>query len=396
MENEAPLKVSVWERTSVQCLLRNKQSGGYYARFTVSGKQKWIALDTDVFTVAKLRLGDKKAEVEKQRGSVVNVDTGKANMGEIITVYLARTRANPDFKPATIKARETALKKLTKTWPGFAMLEPSQVTPPAIYDWVSRFKTEGTNYVPPGAKTALKGNSATSVNRAVDTLRRLMDIALEKGQIHGNPVHVKPPTGRLKKKVKTPKLNLPSRAQIEKMLHAMENNGAAGGWGREAADMCRFLIFTGARISEAGLSVWGHVDWSRGQMLILGTKTDSSERFIPLFPALRKLLKSIMTRRKSAAHYAPSRKADLRDTDRILRLSECQKSIDSACIRAGVPRVTHHDFRHLFATICIESGVDIPTVAGWLGHNDGGVLAMQTYGHLRREHSQKAAKKVKF
>jgi hypothetical protein len=44
----------------------------------------------------------------------------------------------------------------------------------------------------------------------------------------------------------------------------------------------------------------------------------------------------------------------------------------------------------------IESGVDIPTVARWLGHKDGGALAMKTYGHLRNEHSQQMAQKVKF
>ena len=250
--------------------------------------------------------------------------------------------------------------------------------------------------MPPGAKTTIKGNSATSVNRAVDTLRRLMDIAVEKGQIHGNPALVKPTTGRLKKAVKTPKLNLPSKADIETMLHAIENNGSAGGWGMEAADLCRFLTYTGARVSEAAHSVWGHVDWEREQMLILGTKTESSERFIPLFPALKKLLRTIMVRRKKAARYALGGRADLSPTDRILRLSECQRSIDSACAKTGVTRVTHHNFRHLFATICIESGVDIPTVAGSMGHKDGGVLAMKTYGHLRREHSQAAARKVRF
>ena len=396
MKKSAPEQKTVWERTSVQCLLRNRQSGNYYARLTLFGKQKWISLETDVLTVAKLRLGDKKAEIDKQRGTVAHVEAGKATMGELIETYLARTRANPDFKPATIAARETALKKLTKTWKGIELLEPKAITPPSIFEWISRFKTEGTNFTPNGAKKALKGNSATSVNRAVDTLRRLMDIAIEQGQIHANPVLVRPPTGRLKKKVQQKKLVLPSMAQVEKMLHAMENNGAAGGWGQEAADFCRFLTFTGARLNEAAQSIWEHIDWEREQMLIMGTKTESSERFIPLFPALNQLLQKIIARRKSAARYAPDGKADIDPGDSILRLSECQKSIDSACARTGVPRVTHHDFRHLFATICIESGVDIPTVAGWLGHNDGGVLAMKTYGHLRQEHSKQAALKVNF
>jgi integrase len=59
-------------------------------------------------------------------------------------------------------------------------------------------------------------------------------------------------------------------------------------------------------------------------------------------------------------------------------------------------RITHHDLRHLFATHCIESGVDIPTVSRWLGHKDGGALAMKTYGHLRREHSIAQAQRVSF
>jgi integrase len=62
----------------------------------------------------------------------------------------------------------------------------------------------------------------------------------------------------------------------------------------------------------------------------------------------------------------------------------------------GAARITHHDLRHLFATRCIESGVDIPTVSRWLGHKDGGALAMKTYGHLRREHNIAQAQRVTF
>jgi hypothetical protein len=40
--------------------------------------------------------------------------------------------------------------------------------------------------------------------------------------------------------------------------------------------------------------------------------------------------------------------------------------------------------------------VDIPTVSRWLGHRDGGALAMRVYGHLRDDHSQSMAAKVKF
>ncbi len=79
-----------------------------------------------------------------------------------------------------------------------------------------------------------------------------------------------------------------------------------------------------------------------------------------------------------------------------MKVHECQKSMDRAAKIVGMERITHHDLRHLFATICIESGVDIPTVSRWLGHKDGGALAMKVYGHLRDEHSAAQAQRVRF
>jgi integrase len=75
---------------------------------------------------------------------------------------------------------------------------------------------------------------------------------------------------------------------------------------------------------------------------------------------------------------------------------ECQGVINTACTKLGIARFTHHDLRHLFATRCIESGVDIPTISRWLGHKDGGALAMKVYGQLCDSHSTAMAQKVRF
>jgi hypothetical protein len=77
----------------------------------------------------------------------------------------------------------------------------------------------------------LKGKSATSVNRAIDTLRRILDIALERGQIHVNPVSIKPAEGRLKKKVVAKKIILPCRDEARQVIAAIRKAGAYGGWG---------------------------------------------------------------------------------------------------------------------------------------------------------------------
>jgi integrase len=104
-----------------------------------------------------------------------------------------------------------------------------------------------------------------------------------------------------------------------------------------------------------------------------------------MIPEMRLLLEQIKAVRSGA-----------QSTDKVMKVRECQKAMNNAAERTGIAHITHHDLRHLFATRCIESGVDIPTVSRWLGHKDGGALAMKTYGHLRNEHSQAMAQKVKF
>lgn len=86
----------------------------------------------------------------------------------------------------------------------------------------------------------------------------------------------------------------------------------------------------------------------------------------------------------------------MKPTDAVMQVKTCEGSLTTACKIVGVKRITHHDLRHLFATICIEQGTDIPTVSKWLGHKDGGALAMKIYGHLRQEHSVSMAKLIRF
>jgi integrase len=387
---------NVWETTDTACLLRHKHSRKYYGRFTLRGKQKWVNLDTNVLTVAKLRLPDEVKKMEQRRALEPNVKGGHATMGELMETFLARGRDNADLKPSSLISRDTAIKKIKKTWPGIEDLEPKQITPEKIHAWAARFKREGTKFTPPKSNTVRKGNSATSVNRAIDALRRVLDISVKLGQIHGNPVNVEPPEGKLKKKIVRKKLELPSSEEAEKLIVAMYEAGQHGGWGVEASLLCRFLMMTGARIGEVPLTLWRHVHWNEKELHLPGYKTDSSPRDLPLFAELETHLRTIIEWRKSTSRNRTDGKTFLEPSDPIFRIKECQKTIDAACMVTKVKRITHHDWRHLFATICIESDVDIPTISRWLGHNDGGILAMKTYGHLRKDHSQHSAKKVNF
>ena len=83
-------------------------------------------------------------------------------------------------------------------------------------------------------------------------------------------------------------------------------------------------------------------------------------------------------------------------SDPVMLVNECQQAMTRAAEKVGMSRITHHDLRHLFATRCIELGADIPTISRWLGHVDGGALAMKTYVHLRDDHSVTMAQKMIF
>jgi integrase len=82
--------------------------------------------------------------------------------------------------------------------------------------------------------------------------------------------------------------------------------------------------------------------------------------------------------------------------NQIALIGDAKRCLARACRLLSFPKFTHHDFRHFFATTCIESGVDIPTVSRWLGHKDGGALAMRVYGHLRQDHSVAMVGRVLF
>lgn len=370
-----------WERTNVTNLLRNGQSGTYYARVKVNGKEKWRTLKTKVFSVAKLKVGDVERD-ERSKGVVAAAEAlpggGETVVERFINIYLARTKNDPALKPASKSRREIAVKAILKTWRDLPMRDARRVTPTDCQQWAASALREGTGFVAPKAKTARKGMSASAFNKCVDTVRAIFEIAREHGVAYQNPAE-----GLSKAKMRQKRLELPSVAQFHAIVKNVSEAGARQS--KDCAEMVRFLAYSGARLSEATATHWRDVDFEKKRLVLAGTKSASSDRVIPLFPPLAELLKEIRARRGDEPAEAP-----------ILRVRECKGALRSACTAAGVKPITHHDLRHLFATRCIESGVDVPTVSRWLGHADGGALAMRTYGHLRQEHSAAQAAKVHF
>jgi len=331
----------------------------------VKGKLIRRSLKTQALSVAKLRLGD----LEKQERQIAEHATayvgGKMTFGDALAIYRQRLQGDPSLKPRTKEHREERIRALLKTWPSLEKVDVRKITRQDCLAWAASYASRAENF-----------------NKTIQTLRLILEIPIESGIRYDNPAHVIKTM-----KVRLKPLQLPSRWQfleIVKNVRAVNKRFSNG-----AADLIEFLAYGGYRKGEAQHIRWSDCDFASGQVLARGDEVTGTKhwtvRTVPMLPEMRQLLERLRAEHSNEPASA-----------KVIRVSTCNRSLKNACRRLGIPHISQHDLRHLFATTCIESGVDIPTVSRWLGHKDGGALAMKVYGHLRDQHSVAMAQKVSF
>lgn len=365
--DSAAEKASLWKKTPYANLVRYTPSGTYFCRIRVRGQLIRKSLKTDVLSVAKLRLTDeeKKHRQAAQRKVAIQRGRGQMTFGEALEIYRRRLQANPDIKSKTKDYYEQRIVWLRKMWPTLEKTNLRDLSKQDCLDWAARC-----------------WGSPTAFNNTLIVLRAVLDIAIENGVIYENVASFV-----LRRTVRPKELHLPDNDKFAEFVKTMENTG--GRYSRHCADLVRFLSFGGFRLREAKNITWKDCDFTREEIIVRGDPEEATKngeiRRVPMIAEMRQLLERLRNEHLSEPTTGP-----------VMRVGECQKAMDAAGQRVGIHHLTHHDLRHLFATRCIESGVDIPTVSRWLGHKDGGALAMKVYGHLRNQHSVSMAKLVKF
>lgn len=123
-----------------------------------------------------------------------------------------------------------------------------------------------------------------------------------------------------------------------------------------------FLFLSGTRRSEATAISVSDIDFKNDILHIPGTKTEKSDRYIPLFPTLRNLLVRLPT--------SPNGKFfDFSDFKALTLLRQF-----------STVHTLHH-LRHTFGTILIcAEALDVKTVSMYLGHSDI-AITLKTYTH---------------
>ena len=154
----------------------------------------------------------------------------------------------------------------------------------------------------------------------------------------------------------------------------------------ESADYIEFLGLAGLGQAEASSLTWGDVNMEASQITAFRHKTRTGFS-IPIYPQLRPLIEKRLASATSANGGQPPP-----PTAKVFSVENAKKALESACSRLGLKNYSSRALRRMFITLAIERGIDVKVIAQWQGHRDGGKLILDTYSHVRPEHSEQMAR----
>lgn len=256
----------------------------------------------------------------------------------------------------TVEGYESALR--CHVLPRWGECGIGDITPEDVQAWVDSFELPG------------------AARKAFKTLRQVLRWTIRKR--------------RLRMWLPTEGVELPRmRAHRPEVL---DGRGVArflrGIWGAPEEPVAICAVALGLRRGEACGLEWSDIDLRSGEVrvsrsrqtvagrdLVMPTKTPKSERtlYLPRF-ALKRLRQLAKGKRGLLCGESPNAIA---------------RRLESLCRKKDVPHVSMTNLRHTWATLAIEAGVGIETVAMMLGHTEIGT-AYEHYIVPRRSICQQA------
>lgn len=119
----------------------------------------------------------------------------------------------------------------------------------------------------------------------------------------------------------------------------------------------------GLRLGEALALQWADVDFVKGQILVTKNYDQSRKAYGPT-----KSGKGRTVPLSKALEHALMNRSTFRPSDNVFACTAVNAKLRRACRKAGVREITFHALRHTFATLALESGRSIRSVADALGH----------------------------
>jgi len=149
-------------------------------------------------------------------------------------------------------------------------------------------------------------------------------------------------------------------------------------------DLAQLILNQGMRPDEVFSLRREDVDLERGQLSIRAGKSPAARRTLDLTSESRQILSRRLE--GSSPWIFPSKR---NPGMRLTRLNGAHDRLCAKAIAEGVPlKFVLYDFRHTFATMMAQAGVDLATLAAILGHNS--IRIVHRYVHPTAEHKRAA------
>jgi integrase len=334
----------------------------YYARVFKNGKQHKKCLNTHDPKTAARSLTDFIRQLEREAVELPDITFDDLADKWLATLY--------NLKRKSKERRITSLVGLRAFFKGRKL---RTITKEHIDTWASRRAVEV---------------KARTFNADRGTLVLMLKYAQEKLNI----IVESPAKGLTNRTAVKAKITPPTREQFNEVIALLKKaKNISNDITRQPYYFVQFLAYTGMRLNEARSLLWRDVNFERDTLCVTGGEygtKNMKERAIPFFQPAKELLQEMK-----------GKLINVKPTDRIFNLVGCNDVLRTIGKEMGLPEgeyFGHHDFRHFFCTNAIEEGIEAKVIADWLGHSDGGILVMKTYGHLRKSHSDEMAKRMTF
>ena len=288
-----------------------------------------------------------------------------------------RNRGGETFKPATLRAYETAMR--LRVLDDFGAVRLADVRRVDLQDLVDRLLAEGAD--------------PSTVRNTLMPLRAIFRRAVARGELAVNP------TRELELPAVTGKRDrIASATEASELLTALEDDRAL--WAT--------AFYAGLRRGELRGLKWEDVDFGAGVIRVvrgwddregeIAPKSKSGRREVPIVAALRTELMAHRLRSGRAHGFVFGRSA----TDVFVpwtvdnRAARAWTAENDRLQKAEQPLlepITLHEARHTFASILIAAGVNVKALSSYMGHASI-TITLDRYGHLMPGHEAEAVERV--
>lgn len=361
-------------------MIRQRADGRWEGRYVIGYDDKGYPQTKNVLAKTKRECTEKLETLKAELGGIKS-DKVKPDMrfGDWM-VYWFENHAKPKVRPSTQKNYWDRIRLHIN--PELGHIPLNKLTQNDLQQFYGRLKKNGRK-----VHTDKYGNGLS--DRMVRMCHATCRSALEKAKLDGL-IRTNPAIGCKLPPKKAREMQVLDREELQRFLIQAKVEGYY--------ELFLLELATGLRRGEIIALQWDDLDFETGvlnvskQVNVVGgelqfstPKTKSSIRKIVLPPALLDVLREHKKTVVSRWMFPSPLKYDMpiapgvaeRQLSRILELAGCK-------------HVRFHDLRHTFATLALQSGMDIKTLSAMLGHVSA-ATTLDIYTHITDDMQRQAA-----